>query len=663
MNDKNTNVQRFVWCAALLILSVAVTFAENTGERFYQSIRNNDLATLRTLIKEHGAVTADSRGQTPLMIAAAFGSYDAMKLLIDGGADVKAMSASGLTALHLCAGDIKKVRLLLDHGADVNVRSQMGRTPLLVAAYTNGASETVKLLLSKGADVNTSDATGLTPLIAAASVNDALTAKLLLDHAANINPRANIAFAATALMAAAHNGNGELTRLFLTKSASVSPTSAAGAGIVKNGVVQFGSATALHFAVSGGNPEVVKLLLDAGARVDAQDMRGMTPLTWGVSTDRPNRDIIRMLLQKASDPSVRSKAGESALDWAREFNHPAILTELRLGSGRDGSSNPPAKRTNLTPRNAVERAMPLLKTSAVRMLNDGGCVACHAQPLTHIAVMLAQNRGWTVDDGFLAESLQIIRTRWINADQPLLQGQEGGGQPDIVLYSGMSLAAAGEPASWNTDVLVYYLLAKQRAEGNWHGVGASRAPIQDGDLSRTALSIRALAVYGMPGRRPEIDASIERAAKWLAAQIPLSTEDRVMQLLGLKWANGNSRFRESRIHELIAEQRSDGGWAQTPYLSNDAYATGQVLYALHSLGAPSTDQAFQRGVEFLLYTQQDDGSWYVKSRAMKIQPYFESGFPHGHDQWISSAATAWAVMALSLSAPDRPSVATVLPVR
>lgn len=652
-----------MWGAALFIVSAAVTFAENSGERFYQSIRNNDLATLRTLIKEHGAVTADPRGQTPLMMAAAFGSYEAMNLLIDGGADVRALSAAGLTALHLCVGDLKKVHLLIDHGADVNARSQMGRTPLLVAAYTAGASETVKLLLNKGANANTADASGITPLIAAAGVNDTITAKLLLDQGADINARANLAFAATALMGAAHNGNAELTRLLLAKSASVNPVSASGAGIVKNGTVQFGSATALHFAITGGNPEVVKLLLEGGARVDAPDMRGMTPLTWSVSTDRPNRDLIRMLLQKGSDPSVRSKAGESPLEWARKFNHPAVLTELKLEPVREVSSNVPAKRTNPTPRAAVEAAVPLLKTSAVRMLNNGGCVACHAQPVTYIAVMLARNRGWSVDDGFLADSLQTIRTRWINADQPLLQGQEGGGQPDIMLYSSMALAAAGEPTSWNTDVVVYYLLAKQRPEGNWHGVGASRAPIQDGDLSRTALSIRALAVYGMPGRRPEISVRIERAAKWLAAQVLFSTEDRSMQLLGLKWANENSGIRESRTRELITEQRSDGGWAQTPYLSSDAYATGQVLYTLHELGVPSTDQAFQHGVEYLLKTQQSDGSWYVKSRAMKIQPYFESGFPHGHDQWISSAATAWAVMALSLSAPDRPSVATFVPIR
>jgi len=66
----------------------------------------------------------------------------------------------------------------------------MGRTPLLVAAYTAGASETVKLLLNKGANANTADASGITPLIAAASVNDTTTAKLLLHQGADINARA-----------------------------------------------------------------------------------------------------------------------------------------------------------------------------------------------------------------------------------------------------------------------------------------------------------------------------------------------------------------------------------------------------------------------------------------------------------------------------------------
>ena len=55
------------------------------------------------------------------------------------------------------------------------------------------------------------------------------------------------------------------------------------------------------------------------------------------------------------------------------------------------------------------------------------------------------------------------------------------------------------------------------------------------------------------------------------------------------------------------------------------------------------------GVAFLLATQLEDGSWYIRSRAVPLQPYFEGGFPHGHDQWISAAATNWAALALALS--------------
>jgi hypothetical protein len=84
-------------------------------------------------------------------------------------------------------------------------------------------------------------------------------------------------------------------------------------------------------------------------------------------------------------------------------------------------------------------------------------------------------------------------------------------------------------------------------------------------------------------------------------------------------------------------------------LASDAYATGQTLYTLHEVGLPASDLAIQRGMAYLLRTQAEDGTWHVKSRAMKIQPYFESGFPYGHDQWISQAGTAWAAMALTVT--------------
>jgi hypothetical protein len=46
-------------------------------------------------------------------------------------------------------------------------------------------------------------------------------------------------------------------------------------------------------------------------------------------------------------------------------------------------------------------------------------------------------------------------------------------------------------------------------------------------------------------------------------------------------------------------------------------------------------------------SQLEDGSWYVRTRAPAFQPYFDSDFPHGHDQFISAAATNWASMALA----------------
>ena len=116
-----------------------------------------------------------------------------------------------------------------------------------------------------------------------------------------------------------------------------------------------------------------------------------------------------------------------------------------------------------------------------------------------------------------------------------------------------------------------------------------------------------------------------------------------------KYRHSNAGHAHARIDLRTAIRWRLG---QTPFLDSDAYATGQVLYTLHEIGVPATDPAVQRGTAFLLRTQNEDGSWHVKSRAMKIQPYFESGFPYGHDQWISQTATAWAVIGLCLTAPE-----------
>jgi hypothetical protein len=176
----------------------------------------------------------------------------------------------------------------------------------------------------------------------------------------------------------------------------------------------------------------------------------------------------------------------------------------------------------------------------------------------------------------------------------------------------------------------------------------------DGDFSLTARGILALEAFGFGGRRAEFAKRIERARKWLETARPQHSEDRNYQLLGLKWAGADAGVLRKVAGEILADQRPDGGWAQNPHLASDAYATGSTLYALQQSGMlKGSDDAYQRGVAHLLKTQMADGSWHVKSRAVKFQPYFQSGFPYDHDQWISASATAWATAALALALPSR----------
>src|SRR6185295_11673436 len=108
----------------------------------------------------------------------------------------------------------------------------------------------------------------------------------------------------------------------------------------------------------------------------------------------------------------------------------------------------------------------------------------------------------------------------------------------------------------------------------------------------------------------------------------------------------SSAVQRSALHDLTTAQRPDGGWAQLTSLQSDAYATGEALVALREAGVRPDDAAYRRGVQFLLSTQLVDGSWFVRTRSHPTQIYFESGFPHGANQYISAAATNWATLAL-----------------
>ena len=486
------------------------------------------------------------------------------------------------------------------------------------------------------------DSRHVTPLNAATFGNDTATVRLLLEAHADIDtPDTFIGL--TPLMNAAGNRNVEAVKLLLAKGAKVNAVSKTeGLPKIQTGTVEFGGWTPLLMAAAFGPPEAVKALLDASARIDAQDYRGFTPLMLAVGTDRYDRRTVNMLMAHGADLRPTNHAGETALDWAYKFGDQEVIRALG-GSPEDLAK--PVRLADEMPdaRTAIARSMRLLDRTTDQFFHKSGCFACHEQPPAEFAAAAARAKGLPVDEKASHERiLQITST----INPAALEGAAALGGADNNLYSVEALVRGGYPHNRITDFLAANLAMSQGGDGGWHLPGYSRSPVQDSDFSRTAMAIRALKTYGPPGRVNEMKQRIERGKQWLMHAEPVILEDMDMRLAGVAVAGASAVELRKLAEPILALQRSDGGWAQRRGFPSDAYATGMTLWALNEAGVARPDA---KGLKFLLGTQSADGSWHVASRATKFQQYFESGFPYGHDQWISTMATGWAVNALALS--------------
>src|SRR5215468_6313186 len=319
-------------CTALYVACIAASARQSqdgSQDRLYSAIRANDLRQIKTLLDEGISAKAEGPdGITPLMVAAETGSLDAMKMLIDRGADVNARNTYGSTALMWSVTDPKKARLLLEHDADVNVTARSGRTALIIASFANPSAEVVRMLLAKGATVGIMDQRKVTPMNAATFGNDIATTRLLLDASADVNT-ADTFIGLTPLINASGNRNLEAVKLLLSKGANVNAVSKTqDLPRIQTGVVEFGGWTPLLMAVPFGPPEIVKTLMDAGAKVNVQDYRGFTPLMLATATDHANPDTVRLLLAHSADRQPKTRAGETVSDWAAKFGDAAVLRAL-----------------------------------------------------------------------------------------------------------------------------------------------------------------------------------------------------------------------------------------------------------------------------------------------------------------------------------------------
>jgi hypothetical protein len=280
------------------------------------------------------------------------------------------------------------------------------------------------------------------------------------------------------------------------------------------------------------------------------------------------------------------------------------------------------------------------------------CAGCHHNSLTSMAAAIAQKKGVPVTDSFTKYRIEATERSLTNACNPNLIG-EFLSINFPTSYFLLSLHADGYKPDFSTDIAVDYLMSQALADGRFI-TETGRIPLQTGDIHLTAFAIRAIQLYASPSKTEQVKQLVAKTRIWLEASHPDQQQELTFKLLGLQWCDGASEEKKKTAATLLAMQNPDGGWSQTPAFHSDAYATGQTLYALsESATLRPEDPAYQKGIAWLLKTQDSDGAWVVASRSFPIQPYFTSDFPpYDENQFISASASNWAVMALLNALPD-----------
>ena len=176
----------------------------------------DELQLIKVFIAVKSVDTTFAGNRTVLMWAVRYGQTEAVKLLVEKGADLNIQSKSGETALMSAArtGRTEIVKILVEGGADLNIQDYQNEWTALMEAARYGHKEIVKILIDNGADLDSEDWIGTTALMYAVATEQRGMVKYLIDNGAN--PNYKNSYGDTALGIAERNGYQEIIDILRT---------------------------------------------------------------------------------------------------------------------------------------------------------------------------------------------------------------------------------------------------------------------------------------------------------------------------------------------------------------------------------------------------------------------------------------------------------------
>ncbi|KAI4243619.1 MAG: hypothetical protein L6R40_003443, partial [Gallowayella cf. fulva] len=268
----------------------------------------------------------DIKGYTPMHYACFYSDIGAVWLLLEMGAKIESENSMGQTPLHIaCKEDNHKViSLLLRKGANIEAKDTGGRTALHFACE-RANKEVISLLLRNGARTEAKDSAGRTAMFAACDSADTEAVSILIEKGAQIDAQATLDGNTPLLMACGWAHGSEVVSLLLTHGARLEARNKQGE-------------TPLRRACSASRPKKISTLLQQGADIEAKDNAGNTPLLAACSNTHSS--AVSLLLSKGANIIARNMAGESTLQLARRSGNAEIINRLQLAWGASIQTKP-----------------------------------------------------------------------------------------------------------------------------------------------------------------------------------------------------------------------------------------------------------------------------------------------------------------------------------